>query len=263
MSIPNQHKYKLLAFATLVKLHQTNSVLYGQDGGKATAKALGISYNAFKKYRKQSLELGLLVPKGKHHQFLGIRSIFKMLDLEEMGKHHRFFRYVSYGKASLKVIYNQIVKALVLNNYKQQDHRIKQKSFHIEVFEAKERNRTLDDKFLRVWKKLEKKGETLPSLRSSLQKTIVSGKNHVAGIIGMSPSTGARLLRKYHKAGIIERSIITKRINLEYNHGSYDFIKEFYNKCIVIPIPSLGIFLHSLGSAISLPDPQSSSRYQM
>jgi hypothetical protein len=253
MSIPNQQKYKLLAFTTLVKLRHDNSVLYGQEGGKSTAKALGISYNTFKKYKKQSISLGILNPMGTHYQFIGIRKIVTILELDDcLNKHTRWFRHAGYTKVSFKIIYNQIKDILVLNNYKQQDHQIKTHSYEMGVFIAKDCNSILNGKQRSVYKKLNKRGETLTSLRSRTKDTIVSGKNHVARILGMSASTGSRLLHKLHTSKRIERKVVKTRIDLPFSHASFDYIKENWNKCIILPISSLSIFLHFKGSSIKL-----------
>lgn len=245
-------KYKILAFIVLVKKHRKNSIFFQGENQIDLAKQLGISYTSFKKYKTYCIENGILVEYGVHQQFIKLTKAIELLKLD-VNKYHKFFSWKHYTSLTLKNIYEEIVQELLLVKFKQQQFRIDKKQKELSKVQQVENSKRTDP---RKVKPLLKKYGSIEKAKSSISKnftnSIVSGKNHVASIVGCSPATGKNLLKKLHNKNVITRTIVFEKLNYEYNTYSFDMIKATNKQWTIVPSTKNQCFYLSKGSLISL-----------
>lgn len=247
-------KYKLLAFITLCKKSRTNSVcLYKNESLVKRSKEIGIGFNTFKKFKQICINNNLLREKDGCLIFVKMTEVLTFLNDGVVAEKNLifnrfllFFNYVKYDVVSFKNVYNQIRKSLVLKNYRQQEYHIKRnKSFKQDL-------RNGNSKAIRILiKKAKEAGLSTSDYLKSLPKfseRIVSGKYHISSIIGMSPSTGQRLLKELSLKEV-HRMIQTKKLsNCQNNYELEALRNDFPGKAV--HLTKKGSFLY-LGSVIS------------
>lgn len=224
------------------------------------AKQLGISYNSFKKYQKLAIENGLLQQCGMHLQAIKLVEVIKRLNLN-IDKYNLFFRWYKYTKKPrFKDIYDQIVKSIILKNYRQQEFHILKKQNQLSILS----NDCTQEGKLKVVKSLCKKGgnfeQGVTCMLEDIERGIVSGKNHVGALIGYSGTSGARWLRKLVREGNITRKIIKTFLRLPFTHCGFDTAKAQYCFGTIVPSSTLKRFILYLGSRIELTTPEPSGR---
>ena len=248
-------KYKLLAFITLCKKKRNNSVfLYKNESMSIRCKELGIGFNNFKKFKQLCLDNSLLREVNGHLIFIKMLDILTFLNDGVVSEKNLtfnrfvlFFNYTTYNILTYKNIYNQIRKSLILKNYKQQEYNIKRnKSFMKDLGHGNKKAIKL------LIKQARSVGKSTTEYLKCLPKhnqRIVSGKYHVSKIIGMSSSTGQRILKELSKKEVI-RIVRTK--HLSHNSQGYDLDSlRFLNPGKAVHLTKKGSFLF-LGSIISL-----------
>jgi hypothetical protein len=96
--------------------------------------------------------------------------------------------------------------------------------------------------------------EYVKCMREELNDNIVSGKHHVANLIGYSATSGRKWLVKMDKSGIINREVVKKYSDLPVIHGAFEVLKserEVQGRSHAI-IPTSKGWLLCLGSRIQL-----------
>jgi hypothetical protein len=249
-------KYKLLSFITLCKKSRRNSVLlYQNESISLRAKELGIGFNNYKKYKQLCLNNNLLRVTSK-----GNLVFIKMIDIltflndgvvsEKNLTFNRFvlfFNYIQYEKLTFKNIYVQIRKSIVLKNYKQQQYNIERTQLLLNCLDH--RNTRAIKKVIKLAAKANMTTTEYIKSLSSKNYNIISGKYHISKLIGMSSSTGQRLLKELSKKEI-KRTIIKELLSTELNRANYDYYTELYSDNIVVPIYN-AIYLYK-GSSITI-----------
>ena len=81
--------------------------------------------------------------------------------------------------------------------------------------------------------------------------TIVSVKYHVANLVGMSSSTGQRLLKDLSKKEI-KRTIIKELLSTSLNRVEYDYYNDLYSNTTHMVIPSNECIYLYKGSTITI-----------
>lgn len=248
-------KYKLLAFITLCKKSRNNSVfLYQNESSVKRSKELGVSFNTFKKFKVICLENSLLKEVNGHLIFVKMLDILTFLNdgiiCEKNLTFNRFvlfFNYITYDNISYKNIYNQIRKSLVLKNYKQQEYNIKRnKSF---IKDLGHGNKKAIKVLIKQARSLGKSTAEYLKCLPKHKERIVSGKNHISKIIGMSPSTGQRLLKELSQKEVT-RIVITKQLSNIVQGYDLDSLRAL-NPGKAVHLTKSGTFMY-LGSIISL-----------
>lgn len=245
-----EKQYKLLAFITLIKKHRINSMIYSCESKKVLAKELGMSYNTFKKWFEIAVEEGLLIKKGNHHQAINLVHTILHLGLrKKLWKYHNFCYSWNYEKLTFKNVYDRIITSIITNNYEQQAFIIERNN----VLFGFNSNSKKKSNYIRAIYKKALKLET--STEQLLQYTkenkinkIVSGKFHVAKLIGLSDSSGLRWLKKLHKRKIIKRKVEIKFIPSVTTFEDYDF--HISNMSTGRLLPVVGGFKKFEGSSI-------------
>lgn len=245
-------KYKILAFVTLIKKHRKNSMIFCNESEVAFAKKLGISYNAYKKYRTFCINNDILVSYGDHKQFISLLKVVEILKLD-INKYIKFFHYKRYEELTFKNIYQQIQDELVLQNYKQQKYHINKKSKELSfVKKAVNSKRSPYRRTKEVLKKYGSLENAISSITDNFTEEIVSGKSHVSNIVGCSDSTGHNILTRLATNGKIIKETKTLFFKQEVNHFNFDALKYGFPNQVVIPSNSLVGFTVILGSSIVL-----------
>ena len=236
-----QNKYRLLAFVTLWKLQKRNSIVrYKKQSKVARAKELGISYNLFKTLLKQCIDNNLVrETKNGHIVLIKLTTILEFLNKDEraykkrnftFNKYLDFFKKCTYEKISFKIIYNQIRKAVVLKNYRQQQYRIDNVEQVIVAFKDPTYRFKVGEPLYRAI--LRRASKTAHSSGISADEyvdrltgrktglTIVSGKHHVGKLIGMSSATGQRVLKDLATKEVtrkkVDHIVVECRDSLQY-----------------------------------------------
>jgi hypothetical protein len=248
-------KYKILAFITLCKKSRNNSVLlYKNESIVNRCKELHIGFNTFKKFKQICLENSLLKEVNGHLIFVKMLDILTFLNdgiiCEKNLTFNRFvlfFNYITYDNISYKNIYNQIRKSLVLKNYKQQEYNIKRnKSF---IKDLGHGNKKAIKVLIKQARSLGKSTAEYLKCLPKHKERIVSGKNHISKIIGMSPSTGQRLLKELSQKEVT-RIVITKQLSNIIQGYDLDSLRAL-NPGKAVHLTKSGTFMY-LGSIISL-----------
>lgn len=268
-------KYKILAFITLFKRKRRNSLIYSGETIKQLHHNTRINQNTLRKYITLCEENGLIRQHGKHRCFIKLtQAIEKLVGLKK-------FKHVYFEGGDLMTIYKNMVDAIVIKNFLQQDFRrvenIELKEVAISVMKkdkpffkqlkkvkcedhrkqlVKSYNKNVKKliKMTQEWnaKKGTRKGTIAfcKSFSSKPNKPVCSGKNHVAKLTGMTPSTGRNILKRMHKSGKIIRAVIKKDTELKSScHNMEKLQSRFRN---VIPSKKTGTLWLSIGSEVSL-----------
>ena len=269
--LEQKQKHEILAFATLLRLKRSIGVLeYKSENSSQRCKELHISYNKYKKLKNQCLNLGILkVSRNGHLMFIGVSEILSILNEGEeisglrFNKHLRFYNKVSYvDDVKFKTIVEQIRESFCIINYSQQDFKIKKNQEMIDTYNLSTNSTKVMDPAQRkhteaVLKKLTKlarqSGLSSADFVKRLEENnngIITGKYHIANLLGMSSSTGSRILNSLEKKGI-KREKIVHRINIEVNQESFLALKSIYRGTI-IPSKYKNHFMIYVGSRVYL-----------
>lgn len=244
------YKYRLLAFITALKRVRRNSCLYNYDSNLELSKLLQTDRNTFAKYKKECVRLGLLNKSGSGYQFVGLKkAVFILLGDEDALRHVSFFNQSKSNKLSLSEINEEIKYGIALRNFNQQQFKIKRKQEILQGF----RNRFMPKRVARRVKKMCKEYSCQPSDLPRIlncNSNVITGKNHLAKILGCSPTAAVTLLKKWNDNNLIKRTVIAKKVSMPKNHGTFDYLKSIYNRYI---IPVSDGYLVSLGSVIQVP----------
>lgn len=251
-------KYKLLSFITLCKKQRVNSVcLYKNESISLRAKELGIGFNNFKKYKQICLDNSLLRVTTKGSLvFINMKDIMTFMNDGVVNEKNLtfnrfvlFFNYTSYEKVTFKNIYNQIRKSIVLKNYTQQQFHINRNQLLLDSLSH--RNTRAIKKVIKLASKANMSTEQYIKSLPNKNNTIVSGKYHVANLVGMSSSTGQRLLKELSKKEI-KRTIIKELLSTSLNRVEYDYYTDLYSTTTHMVIPSNKCIYLYKGSTITI-----------
>ena len=251
-------KYKLLSFITLCKKQRRNSVcLYSNESITKRVKDLGIGYNNFKKYKQVCLDNNLLRVTSKGNLvFIKMRDIITFMndgvfDTKNLtfNRFVKFFNYITYEKLSFKNIYEQIRKSIVLKNYAQQQYNINRNQLLLDSLSHC--NTRAIKKVIKLASQASMTTEQYLKSLPNKNNTIVSGKYHVANLVGMSSSTGQRLLKNLSKKEI-KRTIIKEVLSTKLNRAEYDYYTEMYSNTDYMVIPSKEVLYLYKGSTITI-----------
>lgn len=251
-------KYKLLSFITLCKKERRNSVcLYKNESISNRAKTLGIGFNNFKRYKQLCLDNNLLRVTSKgNYVFVKMRDIITFMNDGVFNEKNLtfnrfvcFFNYTSYEKLTFKNIYNQIRKSIVLKNYAQQQYNINRNQLLLDSLSH--RNTRAIKKVIKLASKANMSTEQYIKSLPNKNNTIVSGKYHVANLVGMSSSTGQRLLKDLSKKEI-KRTIIKELLSTSLNRVEYDYYNDLYSNTTHMVIPSNECIYLYKGSIITI-----------
>lgn len=269
-------KYRILAFIKHFKNRRRNSLIYSGESINELSIAIGVSQNSLRKYIAICEEKGLIRQHGKHKCFIKLVDAIDVLGLDRKNMKHVWFD----GNTFME-IFKSIPEAIVMKNYLQQDFRRienvelkkiaisvtkKDKPFYKELKKVKDEDhrKQLVKAYNKGVKKLiamaqewnSRKGTKkstsafCKSFSSKPNKPVCSGKNHVAKLTGMTPSTGRNILKRMHKSGKIIRAVIKKDTELKSNcHNMEKLQSRFRN---VIPSKKTGTLWLSIGSEVSL-----------
>lgn len=252
-----QEKYKIVAFCSLVKYHRRDSCIRKDKKKYRISQEFGMCTNSFSKYFKLCRDLGLMRELKSNYQLIGLPEIIRKLGLD-LDRHCRWTNYDEYEKVTFKSVYDRVVFSPIIKNFNQQQYKINKKQKRLErVFSNS--NLSMDQKLTkRIAKEAARAGVTFESyierMLDSFTRTIVSGKYHVANLIGYSATSGSRWLRKMVENGIIDRKVKWKDAGLPVTHASYDVLIEERRRenGSYAVIPSSRGFRLSLGSSINL-----------
>lgn len=244
----------LAAFVCAFKAHRRNSLVYSKDRAYKISKALGISANTASKYMARLKELGIIQPFHSCYRMIALKDILPILFPDYFTKEKHFFNHIRFfggleKKANFKYYKSQITFAFAETNFNQQQYFITKYQFL---------NEAGCNRFHRNMKRLralyKKHGvNSLQALQRIIrpQKDIVTGKFHLSGLIGCSPSTAASLLRNWTLAGRIKRKIVVDFVKTSVSHAAFDSLKALGNKFIHPSSTGNGFFVNK-GSIITL-----------
>lgn len=242
--------------------------MYCNEAKSKRSSELHYNYNTFKRMLYLCISEGLIkITKKGHYQAISNKNILTYMNdgvIKEknltFNKYVKFFKKYTYeGTVTPKIIYEQVIKSLILKNYTQQQYNIDKIKKKLEVYESSfYRTKSASKSDLRLVRKLAKEASVkklstadyVKSLKEK-NKTIVSGKYHVSNIIKMSSTTGSRYLKKLSEREV-KRKIIKTRINLPLNNASFESLKATHLDCTVIPVQSLNCFYVYKGSEIEI-----------
>lgn len=262
-------KYKLLSFITLCKKQRRNSVcLYKNESITKRVKDLGIGYNNFKKYKQICLDNNLLRVTSKGNLvFIKMKDILTFMNDGVVSEKNLlfnrfvlFFNYTTYEKLTFKNIYNQIRKSIVLKNYAQQQYNIDITQDLIKTYYNKDyRNTKAPKAIFRTFKRISKNAakvskssdDYMKSLSLKNKTYIVSGKYHVANLVGMSSSTGQRLLKDLSKKEI-KRETVKVTLANSLSKEVYNSYLDMYKNTKYMVIPSNNRIYLIKGSKITI-----------
>lgn len=240
------HNIKLLAFCCAYKAYRRNSMVHAHDKAYKTAKALGMAEATVRKYMGECRRLGLIVDS----RFIKLSDCAALLlSGHPHIKHVHFFAGFE-KKPCTKYYYERIKFALAELNYRQQAYRIERNK----ILDIQTTDRLQTGTLKKLMAMMKKHGvSSIAKLKCAVVriKEIVSGKYHVARIVGCSPSTGATLLRSWSKAKLIGRRINTDFIHAEQCHGSMLGLIQSGFKYVYPDKKGEGYYLNS-GSVITL-----------
>lgn len=242
--------YKILAFIVLFKKHRKNSLWFSNETYSDISKKLGISYNTLKKYTLFCKEKNLLIPYGDHFQFVKLTSAIDILKLD-LNQFCSFYKWKHYEKLDFKIIYNEIIHSRLLLNFRTQQFNIsKKRKFAEKVKQIENSKKTHPSVVKSIIKKFGSVRKAKSSISKNFTEQIITGKNHIAKIIGCSTSSSKNILRRMCKQKLIKRTVICQRLKTPFTFTGYDNIKQ-KNLCIV-PSKKDKCFYASRGSVVSI-----------
>lgn len=222
----------------------------------------------------------------EHYQFIGFVKMFELLGLQteqNRGFYHvRFFRHVDYKSGNLQTVVNQIKKGLLLRNIVQQDFKIKHTKRKVDTAKLLINCTPKDVKNLTDSKKKEKNlsfyrlkaidlkrikrlvkeaahfnSDTVSYSKSLIDKwnsckndsirNCVTGKRHLAKVLGMSDATAARVIFNTSKQEGVTRKVVKEYFPLI--EESFKYLKSKGHKNLFI---SNGKIVSIKGSIIRL-----------
>lgn len=213
--------YKLLALSCAVKRYRRNSVIYAHEKRYIVARELGLSPITLGKHIEACIRAGIAHKTlSGHIVFIGLKqAIIKLFgglynDVHKLlkdWKHKRFFK--EFNISTFREFQDRIGLSILAQNIGRQDHK-----------------RRTDRNQRGIIKSTEKRG--------------VTGKSHIAGLLGCSPATGLRRLRKWSLKGLIKR-VVKKKLYLNHKLNGERVNLEGKNLFIVS-----GIITEFFGSEI-------------
>lgn len=183
-------------------------------------------------------------------------------------RHVKCFRKCTYdGIITRKKIYQQVQHSLVLKNLTQQHYHIEKfKDIEDAYFKIGDRI-TSQTHRRRILKKVAKSAAAsgmttdvwIKRARETNKQSIVTGKSHMAKLLGMSESSGGRILRRMHALGIITRTVIMQVLGKVVCQAELD---EYIQSCPDgnIQISKKGICRLLLGPKVSLTNIQGTTK---
>lgn len=241
---------RLLAFICTFKKKRRNSVIYRHEKKYIIARKLGMSAVTVGKYITACKDLGLITEHHNEQKFVKLSVCIQVLfpndDFTQL-RNVRFFKNHSYNTA--KDFQQAIEFALLRHNVKKQEFNIARKSVIDELG-----TNCLKKGSLHKLKALAKEFHcSISQLVSVCRRisTAITGKYHLAGLIGCSPSTASARLSKWARNNSIKRTIVTQFHDMPCSHATFDVLKERGNKYIV-PVKDGSGWMANLGSAITL-----------
>lgn len=239
-----------MAFITCLKLRRDNSFIYSHDSLKQLASDFKVNRNTLADYRDELVRLGILKKSGKNLQAVSIKQACEILfgDRNYL-KHVDYFKHTDYSKLTIGAVQEKIRFGIAAKNFKQQEFEYRRKQQVIDGIENGNMPKGVA-KRAKAWCK--SYNCSMDQLKSVLRpkKKVVSGKNHIATLLQVSPTTGSRFLDRWHDEGKIERKIIMKFKEIAVNHSTFDMLKRRSNCRFIIP-KSKG-YLLMYGSEIKL-----------
>lgn len=226
-----------------------NSIVYRKQKKYKIADQMGLSAVTVGKYFKKAEDLGLLIQHHSDRIFIKLSECIKTLIPAKKFIQLRNVRFFKDGPyTSFKGLCNAIEFALLKNNLETQEFNINRKS----VIDELGSNR-LNEGSLSKLKRLAKEHGScgITELLCICQRInfTVSGKFHLSNILGCSPTTASKRLRKWAKDRLIGRKEITKLIYTPCTYASFDFLKSQGYKYL-IPFKDGTGFISNLGSAV-------------
>lgn len=186
-------------------------------------------------------------------QFISILKVVSILELDGITQYVKFFSYKWYEELTFRGIYKAIKYELCLTNYKQQNFNKNRKAKELSfVTNAKNSKKSPYRRTKQVLKKYGSFDNSIRSISANYTETIISGKYHVANILGCSPSTASNVMKEMVAAEIITRDIVKHYINHPVSHAMYDSLKVRYPNSAIIPQMKRNSFCVVLGSAIQI-----------
>lgn len=196
-------------------------------------------------------KLGLLEQSGTHQQFISLKRVCEVLfpDAARYFNNVRFYAGFE-KKPDFKGYYERIKYALAKCNFKQQQFKI-DKNSSIQSIGTNRENVVNGKKLIALMKRY--KVSSVRALKSIVQRVeyIVTGKNHIARLIGCSASTGSKLLKKWHSKGLFKREMVKALFKSDLNHSTFEVLKSMGNKFIVPHSEGAGFWINK-GSKITL-----------
>jgi hypothetical protein len=184
-------------------------------------------------------------------QFVSIIRVVEILELDNITKYIKFFSYKWYEKLTLRAIYTEIKYELCLTNYKQQKFQINKKAKELSfVKHAKNSKKSPYRRTKEVLKKYGSFKNSISSISANFTESVISGKNHVANLVGCSASTAANILKKMSEAEIIDRKIVKVYINQAVSNAMFDILRIKYPNAAILPQMKRNNFCIVLGSSI-------------
>lgn len=262
--------YKMFAFCILLKFNRDNSMLYSDESERKLSRDLNLNTRTFKKYYNACLNEGLIVKQGTHFNVIGYAKIienwrnkFKEVDdskSEFLFSFLQIFNCTTYKQKSFKDIYNQILDSIVIKNFKQQEFKIKETKQTLAIYKegtllgSKKKLNTHEQKKLKNFaKKANSLGFSADRYFECLSNAdiyIKTGKDHTAKQIGMSSSTGTRILKRLQAQGKVYRETVMLHTNMPVNNAGFDYLKSLNKETTIVQ--SQGEFILSKGSRIDL-----------
>jgi len=263
-------KLKLLTDASFLLKMRNNGILqYGVQTDHQAAASLGLGLVRFESIKSRGLKAGTLIQTKGAIRLIKFSNICTILNDGVVGEANLMFnryvecfkRFTCNGPLTWEKVYHQIQHSLVLKNFKQQQYRIEKWKDTEDAYYRIGDRITSEKKRNSILKKVAKCAAALgittddwmKRARTKNKQYIVSGKTHMARLLGMSESSGGRILRRMHKLGIITRTVVMQVLGKVSCQAELEELTHSLPECH-IHISKKGICRSFLGSIIGLVD---------
>jgi len=256
-------KYKLLAFVTMVKLTRDNSILqHNKETNESIYKTMGISYASFLKYKKYLVNNGLTKKVGPNLVIVKMKDVLTFLNEREVStknlrfnKHLFFYKKYQHNSITFKDLFYTIVDGVVLKNLNQQIFNRDKTQAQLAAYKnSSNRNKATGQLLKALSKKAARYNITTDELvkrtEASDYKYIVTGKNHISKLTGLSTAASSSLLRRMHNTGMIDRKIINYPLKHIPITTPLEAVKEMYPKGVIYISKRYNMYFLSKGSQV-------------